>query len=295
MPLATLPYWVNHIIFILSHPPDWPAKETSALLSPPTHWLCSLNGRCFPAQRNREHIAGNEDEGRSQLPASGLEWSRFPKQDTRAWGYRRQLQAPVRKIKCRVNRVKWLSCNNREMDLVEITENLWEHMCFCQWMERDGTRLTSLAWTLLALTKHRPGGTHILFLGNPEKVPPTCYDQGPFLQNGRGSSSPANLIRQPQSPNEKVCTESTGYPFYKLGNGTSREVSKASKGDSKSQRINSALILEDLLLIIKFSVYISHIYVYILYMQHVYKHVHVYREYICSVYIMLCMLHNYNI
>lgn len=73
MPLATLPYWVNHIVFILSHPPDCPAKETSALLSPPTHWLCSLNGRCFPAQRNREHIAGNEDEGRSQLPPSGLD------------------------------------------------------------------------------------------------------------------------------------------------------------------------------------------------------------------------------
>lgn len=57
------------------------------------------------------------------------------------------------------------------------------------------------------------------------------------------------------------------------------------KGDSESKRINSALILEDLLLITKFSVYISHIYVYILYRQHVCKHVHVYIEYVCSIYV----------
>lgn len=116
-----------------------------------------------------------------------------------------------------------------------------------------------------------------------------AMNQGTFLQNGRGSSSPANLLSQPQSPNEKVCPESTAHPFYKLGSGPSERYicwnCTASKGDSESQRINSALILEDLLLITKFSVYISHIYVYILYRQHVCKHVHVYIEYVCSIYV----------
>lgn len=131
---------------------------------------------------------------------------------------------------------------------------------------------------------------HTFFLwATQRKSLQLAMNQDTFLQNGRGSSSPANLISQPQSPNEKVCPESTAHPFYKLGSGPSERYicwnCTASKGDSESQRINSALILEDLLLITKFSVYISHIYVYILYRQHVYKHVHVYIEYICSIYV----------
>lgn len=106
-----LTLWVHHILFIMSHSPDCPAKETSARPSPQTRQLCSLNGRCFPVQRNREHITGNEGGGRSQLPSSGLEWASPGKQATRR-GHMRDKQILVGKTKWRVNRVKWFHPSN---------------------------------------------------------------------------------------------------------------------------------------------------------------------------------------
>lgn len=101
----------SHSVFILSHSPHCPAKETSALLAPPIHQLCSLNGRCFPAQRNREHIAGNEGGGESHLPPLALS---DPALESRTLGCdgtggRSEL---VGKTKWKVNRIQWFCHSN---------------------------------------------------------------------------------------------------------------------------------------------------------------------------------------
>lgn len=52
----------------------------------------------------------------------------------------------------------------------------------------DWTHSTGLDLTCFDLkeTKHRPRGTHVLFLGNPEKAPPACYEPGSFSAKWEG-------------------------------------------------------------------------------------------------------------
>lgn len=154
------------------YPESSPRLPSQGNLCPPlsSHPLAVLSKwQVFPAQRNREHTAGNEPMEKPASP-SGPWLIQF----SVPWGHKGVREQRGAASSSRKNKMKGKhSCKAQpwqQRDGFGDCREPGEHMRFRQWMERD--RLLSLLLRhYQVLTKHRPEEYTFFLWATPEKVP----------------------------------------------------------------------------------------------------------------------------